>query len=392
VSHRVLPDKTTIRQPDFVFQSKWVFRVDLFQEGPNGEVRTSQTSNSIKKKGIVDNTTKSKRTGQTHRLASQALLPMKTLLIRGAVTLFVSFAVASMSAQTESTASSSTSYIETSKFIGKKVRSAQGDEIGMVKDIVLDRNTGCLAYTVLSTTGGGGTRVSGGGKMVAVPWAVYSPSSDLNVLTVNVDRERIYNAPVFDYARIDEYSRPEYITNIYSYYGVSPGAAVGVGVSGTTTSGATTTMGATTTTGASTTTGAAAQAGATASPGGATSPAATGSPAEAASPGGRASATPHTTPAASPRPTRPGRAHATASPSSRAAQTSPPAREGTSAKATPEEPRGRRGMMGSLPESRHSPSEAASPSEEEKTAAPQQRERRGKREGGTPSERPPGEE
>jgi hypothetical protein len=42
--------------------------------------------------------------------------------------------------------------------------------------------------------------------MVAVPWAVYSPSSDPNVLTVTVERDRIYSAPVFDYARIEEYS------------------------------------------------------------------------------------------------------------------------------------------------------------------------------------------
>src|SRR5258707_4023689 len=99
---------------------------------------------------------------------------MKTLLIRGAMTVFLGLTVASMSAQTQGSASSSITYIETSKFIGKKVKSAQGDEIGTVKDIVLDRNTGCLAYTVVSTTGGGGgTQVSGGGKMVAVPWAVY---------------------------------------------------------------------------------------------------------------------------------------------------------------------------------------------------------------------------
>src|SRR5215203_5632127 len=99
---------------------------------------------------------------------------MKKLLIAGATTL-LGLTVASMSGQTQSTASSNTSYIETSKFIGRQVKSAQGDEIGTVKDIVLDRNTGCLAYTVVSTGGGGGgTRVSGGGKMVAVPWAVYS--------------------------------------------------------------------------------------------------------------------------------------------------------------------------------------------------------------------------
>src|SRR6478609_5091111 len=194
---------------------------------------------------------------------------MKTLFSLPGIMAILGCTMGSTFAQTQGTASS-TSYIQTSKFIGRPVKSAQGDEIGTVKDIVLDRSTGCLAYTVLSTTGGGGgggggTRVSGGGKMVAVPWAVYSPSSDLNVLTVTVDRDRIYNAPVFDYARIEEYSRPDYITNVYSYYGVSGGAAVGVGVSGgtsTTTSGTSTTTGATTTTGAATgantTTGAAA--------------------------------------------------------------------------------------------------------------------------------------
>src|SRR5215211_3835649 len=235
---------------------------------------------------------------------------MKTLLIRGATIVFLGLAVASISAQTQTTGSSSTTYIETSKFIGRPVKSAQGDEIGTVKDIVLDRSTGCLAYTVVSTSGGGGgARASGGGKMVAVPWAVYSPSSDLNVLTVTVDRDRIYNAPVFDYTRIEEYSRPDYISNVYSYYGVSGGAAVGVGVSGSTTTGTTTTTGATTATSAAA--GRSAAAGASGSPGGAASPVAT-------PPGGaKASPTPRGTPAATPRATQPGRTHPAASPGSR---------------------------------------------------------------------------
>src|SRR6476660_5379805 len=98
---------------------------------------------------------------------------MKTLFSLLAVMAIWGLAVAPTFAQTQNT-SSSTTYIETSKFIGRPVKSAQGDEIGTVKDIVLDRHTGCLAYTVLSTTGGGGVgaQVSGGGQMVAVPWAV----------------------------------------------------------------------------------------------------------------------------------------------------------------------------------------------------------------------------
>src|SRR5256884_9423428 len=157
---------------------------------------------------------------------------MKTLLSLGAMVAVLGLAMASTFAQTQSTTSSSTTYVQTSKLVGTKVKSSQGEEIGVVKDVVLDRNTGCMAYTVLST-GGGGARVSRGGKMVAVPWTVYSPTSDLSVMTVTVDRDRIYNAPVFDYARIEEYSRTDYVTNVYSYYGVSQGPGVSVGVSGT---------------------------------------------------------------------------------------------------------------------------------------------------------------
>src|SRR5947208_9966702 len=168
------------------------------------------------------------------------LFLMKTSLLYGAAIAILGMAVASISGQTQSTTASSSSsgYVQSSKLVGTKVKSSQGEEIGTVKDVVLDRNTGCMAYTVLST-GGGGARVAGGGKLVAVPWAVYSPTADVSALTVTVDRDRIYNAPVFDYARIDEYSRPDYISNVYSYYGVSPGAEVGAGVSRTTTTGAT---------------------------------------------------------------------------------------------------------------------------------------------------------
>src|SRR5438046_10119614 len=103
--------------------------------------------------------------------------------------------VAPILAQTQtSSTSSNTTYIETSKFIGKPVKSSQGEEIGTVKDVVLDRNTGCMAYTVLSTSGGGGGRVSGGGKMVAVPGPEYSATIDLRALTVTADRDGSHNA------------------------------------------------------------------------------------------------------------------------------------------------------------------------------------------------------
>src|SRR6266516_724632 len=118
---------------------------------------------------------------------------MKTSFILTATVTFLGLAVASTFAQTQSTTTSSTTYVQASKIVGTKVKSSQGEEIGLIKDVVLDRNTGCMAYTVLSA---GGAGAGAGGKMVAVPWAVYSPTSNISELTVTVDRERIYSAPV----------------------------------------------------------------------------------------------------------------------------------------------------------------------------------------------------
>src|SRR5438132_382268 len=206
---------------------------------------------------------------------------MKTSLLLGAALAVLGVAAAPtiLPAQTTST----TGYMQTSKIIGTKVKTAQGEEVGVIKDVVIDRSSGCMAYTVLSA-GGTGTRITGQAKVVAVPWAVYSPSADMSVLTVRVDRDRIYNAPVFDYARINEYETTGYINNVYSYYGVSPQAGIGArgGAPGTTTTG-------TATTGVTGATTGAASPMATASPGAAYSPAATASPRATRSPSTTAS-------------------------------------------------------------------------------------------------------
>src|SRR5437763_2499458 len=254
------------------------------------------------------------------------------------VATLLGFAIATTQGQTQS--STTTSYVQTSKIVGMKVKDSSGQEVGVVQDVVLDRNTGCMAYTVLST-GGSGTRAAGGTKTVAVPWTVYTATSDPSVLLVRVERDRVYNAPVFDYARIDEYSSSGYINNVYSYYGVAPGAGAGVGVSGATTTGTYGTPG--------TQTGVAGQVNAAASPGVAASPAATAM----ASP----TASVATSPAASPR--------ATTSPGA-TARTSPASTASRRASATPSS---EAESTGERKTHRHGES-TASPSESSTTETP----------------------
>ena len=63
-------------------------------------------------------------------------------------------ATASGQSQIHQTSSSSSSYIVTSKLIGRKVKSSEGEKIGVIKEVVIDRTNGCMAYTVVSTGGG----------------------------------------------------------------------------------------------------------------------------------------------------------------------------------------------------------------------------------------------
>jgi hypothetical protein len=72
----------------------------------------------------------------------------------------LTFASADAQAQTSSTTtstSSNTGYIQSSKIIGSRIRGADGAEVGVIKDVVLDRQTGCMAYTVLETSGDSGS-------------------------------------------------------------------------------------------------------------------------------------------------------------------------------------------------------------------------------------------
>src|SRR3977135_703086 len=277
---------------------------------------------------------------------------MKTYLLFGATVAFLGLATAPLTTQAQlRTCAPASGYYQASKIVGSKVRSSSGEEIGEIKDVVLDNN-GCMAYTVVST-GGTGSRITGTSKTVPVPWQVYPPSSD-RVYTVRVEKEKIYNAPVFEYSRINEYSTSGWTNNVYSYYGVSPGVGVSVGVSGSTTS----TTGTTAGTAASTT--------ASASPSASVSPTATASATATASPSATVTASPSATASASPSATASASATAKGANGSTGASASPSKKSTGRSKATM--------TPASSPRSRaESPTAETSGATSERTASPSTR-------------------
>jgi sporulation protein YlmC with PRC-barrel domain len=112
-----------------------------------------------------------------------------------------------------------TTYIPATTIVGSHVTGPEGDQVGAITNVILDRQTGCMAYVVVSTQGAGAR------KAVAVPWSVFSPGSDTHTYTVRVAREKIDNAPVWEASNLEEYNRGDWIGNLYAYYGVQSGGA-----------------------------------------------------------------------------------------------------------------------------------------------------------------------
>lgn len=76
--------------------------------------------------------------------------------------------------------------IRTSQLRGKDVENAQGEDLGNIEDVVLNRD-GSVSYVVLNY---GGT-LGIGGKLFAVPWEQIQVTSADQPLIVSVSKERL---------------------------------------------------------------------------------------------------------------------------------------------------------------------------------------------------------
>ena len=93
---------------------------------------------------------------------------------------------------------------------------AGGEQHGYA--IMLDVERGRIAYAVLSVGGFLGL----GDKLFAVPWSALKLDTDRSCFVLNVDKERLENAPGFDKDRWPSMADEQWATEIHSYYGSRP--------------------------------------------------------------------------------------------------------------------------------------------------------------------------
>lgn len=80
-----------------------------------------------------------------------------------------------------------------SKLIGMNVKSTQNQNLGKIEDLVIDHESGRVAYAVLSAGGFFGI----GDKLIAIPFEALSLQKGAENLVVNMDKQRLEQAPGF---------------------------------------------------------------------------------------------------------------------------------------------------------------------------------------------------
>lgn len=87
--------------------------------------------------------------------------------------------------------------------------------LGKIDDFMIHLDSGKTASAVLSFGGVLGI----GNKLFAVPWPALSLDRDRRELILNVDKERLKNAPGFDKDSWPDMANTEWGENIHKFYG-----------------------------------------------------------------------------------------------------------------------------------------------------------------------------
>jgi sporulation protein YlmC with PRC-barrel domain len=105
-------------------------------------------------------------------------------------------------------------FLTASTLTGDKVRNQQGESLGDLKDIMIDTNTGHIAYGVLSFGGVLGM----GEKLFAVPWDAITVDAKNKELVLDIDKEKLKDAPGFDKDHWPNFSDTAFVDQVRSYY------------------------------------------------------------------------------------------------------------------------------------------------------------------------------
>ncbi|HEY7862632.1 MAG TPA: PRC-barrel domain-containing protein [Thermoanaerobaculia bacterium] len=105
--------------------------------------------------------------------------------------------------------------LSSSSLVGDGVRNPAGENLGEIKDLMIDLPTGRVAYTVLDFGGVLGF----GNKLFAVPWSAFRLDEQKHEFILDVPKDVLKGAPGFDKDNWPDMTDREWGRRVHEYYG-----------------------------------------------------------------------------------------------------------------------------------------------------------------------------
>lgn len=108
-----------------------------------------------------------------------------------------------------------TSVISSDQVEGTAVYNANGDKLGSIDDLIIDKRSGQVRYAALEFGGFLGM----GTDRYPLPWSMLKYDTGLDGYVVPVTKEQLDNAPRYVPGEAPDYN-DEYGRKVYDYYGI----------------------------------------------------------------------------------------------------------------------------------------------------------------------------
>jgi sporulation protein YlmC with PRC-barrel domain len=111
-------------------------------------------------------------------------------------------------------------YLTASSLIGNKVYNKEDEQLGDIKDIMIDVHSGKIDYMIIEFGGFLGI----GEKLFAVPFRALVLDTERHAFILNQKREVLENAPGFDK---EHWPNTNVVQKVYAYWGSFMGPSTG---------------------------------------------------------------------------------------------------------------------------------------------------------------------
>jgi len=108
--------------------------------------------------------------------------------------------------------------LSASSICSDRVWNNYGEELGAIEELMIDVDTGQIAYAVLSFGGFLGF----GDKLFAIPWKALKLDAANEVFKLNVERKVLESAPGFDKDSWPDMADSAWGQDIHKHYGYEP--------------------------------------------------------------------------------------------------------------------------------------------------------------------------